>query len=290
MGKIADLIQDGVKYDLSIAHRVCPALAKTASHFAAKYDMVKATTSSLARAISGLRVKLTVIFDGCPDEYERLFEDAFGGGRMQGVDYFPVATPSIGNAATYAKQLEILSADAAEAKFLYFSEDDYLYREDAFRAMMAFLQVEGVDIVTPLDHPDAYQRDREWTNAGRIRFSAHCHWREVASTCCTFMLKSATMPRAFKSLSYYSKGGSDFVMGMLLTRKGMYSPRNVLGGALRWLFGRPRNWMCAIPFLAWLKLGPRLLFAPRFRLWSPMPTLAVHLCRPSLPPFAWETE
>ena len=245
--------------------------------------MVKAAATSLAKALEGIDAKTTVILDGCPPEYERLFDSLFAGRR----GYSRISTPAVGNAATFAKQIEILSRDAAEAEYLYFSEDDYIYRPDAFRAMMGFMEADGVDFVTPLDHPDAYQPDRERENSGAIRVTPHCHWRETSSTCCTFMLKSSTLPSARKSLEYYTRGCADYLMWPLITKKGIYSPRAVIGGALKYLFCKPRNWICAIPLFAWLKLGPRLLFAPRFRLWSPMPTLAVHLCKPSLPPM-WE--
>ena len=269
-----------MKYTLAIAHRVCPALAKTASHFTGKFEMVKATTASLANAIAGIRTKLVVILDGCPDEYARLFDATFS--KMPGVDYERIATPGIGNFATYARQMDILCG--ADAKYLYFSEDDYIYKKEAFLAMMDFLEQPEVDFVTPLDHPDFYQPDLERTSSGRIRISNFCHWREIGSTCCTFMLKSETYRRAEKSLGYYAEGGSDYIMGMLLTKKGVYSPKTVFGGIGKYLFAHKRNWMLLIPALAWARLGLRLVLAPRFRLWSPIPSLAVHLCKPSLPP------
>ena len=272
-----------MKYQIAVAHRVCPALAKTASHYADKFEMVKATTASLARAVTGLRVRLVVILDGCPQEYERLFDNVFA--NVEGVDYSRENTPSIGNHATYGRQLEILKDCAAEAEYLYFSEDDYLYEPSAFAAMMRFLGRPGVDFVTPLDQPDDYLEDRERVLASVVRVSEDCHWREVASTCCTFMMKASTFKRAQKSLSYYAYGGTDFIMGELLTKKDVFSLRAVAGGVIKYMFSRDRNWINLIPALAWLKLGPRLFWAPRFRLWSPIPTFAVHLCKPSLPPF-----
>ena len=274
-----------MKYQIAIAHRVCPALAKTASHYTDKFEMVKATTDSLANAIEGIGVRLTVILDGCPPSYEQLFDDVFADGRINGVDYRRISTQAIGNSATYGRQMDILSSEAADSEFLYFSEDDYIYREEAFAAMMDFLKQPGVDFVTPIDHPDVYQEDRERQMSSAIRVSAHCHWREVSSTCCTFMLKSSVWKRARKSLAYYAEGGSDYLMGELLTKKDVFSPVAVFGGAVRYALTGRHNWMNLIPALAWLKHGPRLLWAPKFRLWSPMPTLAVHLCKPSLPPF-----
>lgn len=269
-----------MKYDIAIAHRVCPTLAKTAVGFDDKFNMVRATTVSLAKAIRGLNVKLAVVLDGCPDEYAQLFDVTFK--DVENVDYERLSTPSIGNHATYAKQLELLSSFSTLSEYLYFSEDDYIYKENAFVVMMDFLKQPDVDFVTPLDHPDGYQREREGALLGRIRVSSYCHWRDIASTCCTFMMKSAILSKAAPSLAYYAHGGSDYIMWILLTKKTTFSPLTVVGGVFDY-FGT-RNWMNLIPVIAWVKLGMRLLLRPRFSLWSPMPTLSVHLCRPSLPP------
>ena len=275
-----------MKYQLAIVHRVCPVLAKTAAVYTDKLEMVKATTTSLARALAGIRTRLVVILDGCGSEYEQLFDAVFLTSQVDGVDYERIATPAIGNNATYRKQLELLSELSEDAEYLYFSEDDYLYEAQAFSEMMEFLQKPGVDFVTPLDHPDYYQPDRERALRCSIRATVRRHWREIGTTCCTFMLKSADLARARQSLSYYARGGSDYVMGLLLTKFGCYSLSSVIGGVFRYWFCKPRNWMQVIPAIAWLKLGLRLPLAPRFRLWSPMPSLTVHLCIPSLPPLS----
>lgn len=274
-----------MKYELAIAHRVCPVLAKTASHFADKFKMVEATTDSLVRALKGIRTKLFVILDGCPKEYEAIFKSKFS--DMSYVDCEIILTQAIGNHQTYSKQITLLSSVVNDAEFLYFSEDDYIYKPEAFRAMMDFLRNGRFDFVTPLDHPDKYDIYR-WRPilSSEIRVSNYCHWRDVDSTCCTFMSKSATFLRAKRSLAYYAEGGSDFLMWLLLTKKGCYSLGYVLSGVLQYIIGRPRNWMSLIPMLAWFRFGPKLIFAPRFRLWSPVPSLAVHLCVPSLPPFS----
>lgn len=274
-----------MKYKLVVAHRVCPALAKTATCYDDKFKMVKDTTLSLSKALAGIRVKLIVILDGCDDLYDKLFDDVFAENRIVGVDYERVSTPAIGNHATYAKQLSLLKAYSSEAEYLYFSEDDYMYSEGAFRAMMDFLTYPDVDFVSPLDHPDSYQSGRELVLKSVIRISQYCHWREIGSTCCTFMCSSKIFEKAFRSLSYYADGGSDYLMGMLLTKRGCFSLNAVLGGVVRYCFSNRRNWMCLIPALAWAKLRFRLVFSPKFRMWSPIPTLAVHLCEPSLPPF-----
>ena len=39
-----------------------------------------------------------------------------------------------------------------------------------------------------------------------------------------------------------------------------------------------------LPLMAWAKHNVRLFFTPRFSLWSPVPSLAVHCCSTSVPP------
>ena len=273
-----------MKYDLAIVHRVCPALAKTAYKYTDKFAMVRDTTASLADALRGIKTKLVVILDGCDEEYERLFDDAFAGGKVDGVDYERVATLKIGNHATYRKQLEILADFTAQADNLYLSEDDYIYERDAFRKMMAFLQVPRVDFVSPLDHPDFYMREAAGYKTKSCEVDGQ-GWKTTGSTCCTFMFKGKDFQRVAKPLSWYADGGSDFEMWTLITKDAVFSPWLMIGGVFKYLFGKAENrWMFAIPAICWAKFKWRLLVSPRFTLWSPVPTLAVHLCVPSLPP------
>lgn len=277
-----------MQYDLAIAHRVCPVLAKNAVGFSDKLDMVKATTASLARALTGLRVKLMVILDGCGADYDAVFAATFQNSNIRGGEYESFHTPVIGNQATYAKQHEVLAAAAAEADFLYFSEDDYLYREDAFRAMMDFLKTPGVDFVTPLDHPDRYSHIVPESRRAEVRVSASGHWRTVGTTCCTFMTTRDTFRAAGRRLSAYGRGSGDGAMWLGLTKDRIFGFGNTVGAALRYATGR-RKTAEGLEFTtlaAWRWHKWRLPFGRRYRLWGPMPTLAVHLCKPSLPPLA----
>ena len=96
-----------MKYDLTIAHRVCPALSASAIGFSSKLEMVKATTASLASSLRGLRVHLLVILDGCPQEYETIFEENFScrscseADGLRCVEMSILQTPSIGNQRTW---------------------------------------------------------------------------------------------------------------------------------------------------------------------------------------------
>ncbi len=276
-----------MKYDLAIAHRVCPVLAKTAVGFKDKLEMVKATTASLMRALKGIDVRVFVILDGCDHLYERCFDEILGAEIEEG-KYRRLSTPAIGNQATYAKQLELLAECAEEAQYLYFSEDDYLYRGEAFRAMMEFLSMKDVDFVTPLDHPDRYSHLVPESRKVEVRVSRYCHWREVGTTCCTFMTKSDVFLSAKGSLACYGRGSGDGGMWLGLTKDRIFGVRNTLGAALRYVAGR-RTTEEGLEFMtlaAWRFHKWQLPLGRRFHLWGPMPTLAVHLCEPSLPPFA----
>ena len=216
-----------MKYELAIAHRVCPALAKVAVGFDDKLEMVKVAINSIAKAIDGIATKLIVILDGCPVEYEQLIDDVFT--KVSSVDYERVSTSAIGNHATYAKQLELLSAFVDEAEYLYFSEDDYIYRKDAFRAMMDFLKRPGVDFVTPLDHPDRYSHVVPERKKVEIRVSGYCHWREVGTTCCTFMMTRTIFMKTRKFLECYGKGGCDCTLWLGLTKDSVFSIYATIG-------------------------------------------------------------
>ena len=275
-----------MKYTLAVAHRVCPVLAKTAYGFTDKFEMVKSTTASLAAAIKDIRVKLFVILDGCPAEYERLFDDTFA--KADGIDYERIATPAIGNHPTYAKQMEVLSSVVDDAEFLYFSEDDYLYNENAFHAMIDFLKNDGVDFVTPLDHPDRYSHLIPESLRVEIRVSPFCHWREVGTTCCTFMTKSETFMMAFRQISIYGLGAGDGALWLGITKDKVFSLSTTIKAIFRYVAGfrKTEGGFEFMTLSAWLWHKWRLFFYRRYHLWGPMPSLSIHLCVPSMPPLS----
>jgi hypothetical protein len=269
-----------MKYDLAIAHRVCPVLAKRAILYTSKLDMVRAAAVSLAGAIKnkGLRVKLVLILDNCPEEYRQAFDTLFAG--LPEIDYECV-TGKFGNLPSYAKQHEILHGLMDEAEYLYFSEDDYLYAPDAFTAMMDFLKTPGVDFVTPLDHPDRYSHIVAESVETEVRVSTRCHWRRVGSSCCTFMTTAETFAAAAAPLAC----GRDGPLWRNLTKDSIFSFRYTVWAALRYLLGKRENWGEFTVLIAWLHCKWRLPFGRRYRLWGPMPSLAVHLSDETLPPF-----
>ena len=275
-----------MRYDLAIAHRVCPTLSATAIGFDSKLDMVKATTASLVAALQGLKVHLIVILDGCPDEYEEIFVNGFAHFAREisgdGCDMQLVRTPAIGNHATWARQIsELLSVN--DAPFLYFSEDDYLYDTSAFRAMIDFLKRNpDADFVSPLDHPDRYGNDVIENRRGRVKMSPYCHWREVSTTCLTFMMRKSDLVHAKKAFETYARGNLDCTMWIGLTKDGVFNVFRLLKAFFFYCMRLP-EFGRVLPLAAWKWRGVGLLLERRYHLWSPIPTLAVHLSAVSLP-------
>ena len=275
-----------MKYDLAIAHRVCPTLSATAIGFDSKLDMVKVTTASLVAALHGLKVHLIVLLDGCPYEYEEIFVNSFAQFAREtsgdSCDMQLVRTPAIGNHATWARQIaELLAVD--DAPFLYFSEDDYLYDTSAFHAMIDFLKRNPkVDFVSPLDHPDRYRKDMIEVRRGGIKVSPYCHWREISTTCLTFMMRKNDLIKTQRAFATYARGNLDCTMWIGLTKDGVFNVFRLLAAFFSYCrrspeFGR------MLPLAAWKWRGLGLLVERRYHLWSPIPTLAVHLSSVSLP-------
>lgn len=267
-----------MKYDLTIAHRVCPRLSKTAVGFADKREMVIRTTESLKRALMDLKVKLHVILDGCAD-FESIFKEAFC--ELPNVDLLIEKFDNVGNQMTYGRQVEILSA-VEDSECVYFSEDDYIYDESAFRAMLDFIKREGIDMVSPIDHPDRYGGRLEKPHPVMIATSRYCHWREVGSTCLTFMAKASVVRKSRKVFEAYVHSSEEATTWLALTKDGVFDVPRLFWSAIRYAFGRKLPFGEVMALCTWKRQGLRLLTSPRYHLWSPIPTLAVHLSSASL--------
>lgn len=269
------------KYDLTIAHRVCPVLAKVAVGYDNKRDMVVDAVRSMAKALSKIRVRFIVILDGCP-HYRGIFEDAFENRKDDlGFSLEMVDTPSIGNKATWRKQVELLAA--ADTDIVYFSEDDYLYSDSAFVAMLDYIAQPGVDAVTPLDHPGYYNGGDPLPFRPIVRVSKSCHWAEVGLTCLTFMVQKRWLISQKKVFAHYSQTGEEGTMWSALTKIRIYNPIRLIVTAVKFIFGQELRASFLLPLCTWKQFGLRVLLIPRIHLWCPIPTLAAHVCRFSLP-------
>lgn len=268
---------------LTIAHRVCPALSTTAIGYASKLDMVKATSESLATALIHFDqpVNLHIILDGCPPGYKAIFENSFQ--NASNVHVHITETPSIGNNATFGKQVAILLSEK-EARCIYFSEDDYLYKPYAFSAMAEMLEKDGVDFVTPLDHPDRYKGMAFENETSPISHTTFCHWRQAPSTCLTFMTTPGVLRETRWVFDAYTRGTMDSSMWLAATKQKIFAPQALIGPGLRYLCGQNVPYPRLAQLCAWKWFGIKLLTTRKYTLWSPLPSLATHLSCECVPP------
>lgn len=262
--------------DLTVAYRVYPKISKTpALHPDDKRKLVEACLRSFAGALGGLRTRVIALLDGCPDVYEDLFRSALPDVKLQ-----IERLPGVGNRATFGIQIDRLLD--AESPFVYFAEDDYFYLPRGLEKLVAFARAfDDVGFATPFDHPDLY-RLKLHQHGSQVRVHGDRHWRTSASACLTFLARRDVLRRTQRVLRSYCDGNLDASMWLALTKEQL-SPRTVL--ALR----RSEPWTSGIPVRAWRRTWRDVAFGARFRLWTPMPTLATHVEKADLAPLVdWE--
>jgi len=141
-----------------------------------KLALVRLNLESFKAAIGGLKFKLWVLLDNCPPAYAELLKSIFPDTAME-----LIALGGEGNGPTYARQIDILSAQQA-ADLVYLAEDDYLYLPQSLEKAVAFLRRHPeADALTLADHEDRYVdriRSRQHLEDGR-------RWRTVVATALT---------------------------------------------------------------------------------------------------------
>lgn len=263
------------KYDLAVAYRIYPKVAKPAQGLPFSEDKLRLSeicVRSFKESLKGLRVKLWVLLDGCPENYVGLFTKYF-----DPEDLVLLRLPGIGNLPTFGKQIDIL-LNQLDSDLVYFAEDDYFYLPNQFHRMLDFLRAYGdVDFVSPYDHLDCYtleiHRRPKW-----LRVHGGNHWRTAASTCLTFLTRKQTLHRNEKIFRSYCRRNHDCSLWLSLTKFSIFSPLLLL----RFVFQQPL--LAKIIGKAWLYGWSQILTGRRMKLWIPVPGIATHLDRQSLSP------
>jgi len=256
--------------DLAIAYRIYPRVSKVpALHENDKLQLARFCLLSFHEALEGLNFRLWAILDGCPPEYEALFRSIFRADQLEIID-----TDSVGNLNTFSLQIDLLSRQS-DAEFVYFAEDDYFYFPGALTEMVEFARHNrDVDFVTPYDHPDSYFTSSR-LERHELRPHGFRHWRTASSTCLTFLARRSVLRATESLLRTYSRGNMDCSLWLALTQKlELASPAIHAANSVRF-----KIWV-----KTWLWGWKNLLFSRRYRLWSPVPTLATHMEKPCLAP------
>jgi hypothetical protein len=262
-------------YDIAIAYRIYPQVAKPAAGLPFSDDKLRLSEiclRSFKESLKGLRVKLWVLLDRCPESYADLFTKYF-----EAQDLVLVRLPGIGNLATFGKQIDTLLAQT-ESDLVYFAEDDYFYLPNQFSRMVEFLQSDDdVDFISPYDHLDCYtleiHRRPKW-----VRVCAGHHWRTAASTCLTFLTRKRTLVCNERVFRTYCHGNYDCSLWLSLTKFAIFDPAYALQG------GNKGPWLAKIMAKAWLYGWAQILFGKRAKLWVPVPGIATHLDARALSP------
>jgi len=262
-------------YDLAVAYRIYPKVAKPAVGLPFSDDKLRLSEiclRSFKESLKGLRVKVWVLLDGCPEVYAQLFARYF-----DSEDLVLVRLPGIGNLPTFGKQIDILLGQN-DSRLVYFAEDDYFYLPNQFHRMMDFLRAyDDVDFISPYDHPDCYtleiHRYPKW-----LRVHSGNHWRTAASTCLTFLTRKQTLLHNETIFRSYCHHNYDCSLWLALTKFSIFNPFQFLRFAIQ------QPLLARIVAKAWLYGWFQILFGQQMKLWVPVPGIATHLDGRALSP------
>jgi len=268
-------------YDVAVAYRICPHMSRTPPPVFAdsKYNLAALCLRSFKASLNGLRIKIWVIMDNCPKEYEGLFTSLWTGD-----DLVFLRCPGIGNAATFGRQIEIL-ANQNDAEFVYLAEDDFFYLPGRFHLMLDFIRNNtNVDFCSPYEQPDFYTHSCHLPPM-RIKAEQGQVWKTANGTICTFLTRRSTLERTRSTLQSYARKNSDAGMWLSLTKQHVLNPYDLLTQPFIHPF---RGWSLAC---AWYFNWRQILFGQRYSLWIPVPSLATHMVAAFLAPYVdWKQE
>lgn len=262
--------------DLAIAYRIYPGVSKVPAAFSTdKLKLSEMCLRSFKRALGGLRFKIYVLLDGCPPEFADLFRTVFSDQNLELLHLHKA-----GNLATFSIQIDLLTKQE-EAQYVYLAEDDYFYLPNAIEKMVLFMRGNRqVDFVTPYDHPDSYDTSSRLERHLVLPFGDR-YWRTASSTCLTFLTSRENLLKTQSIFRTYSRGNWDCPVWLALTQKFELANLRI-------------HWSGLFRLAIWAQtlrwgLGA-LVFRRRYRLWTPLPTLATHMESTRLSPLIdWGT-
>lgn len=259
-------------YDVAVAYRIYPKMSANRPPIYAddKLKLAELCLRSFKASVAGLRVKLFVLLNSCPPEYENLFTQVWPAEDLVLLRYQGLLP-----GATLHEQFRILS-EQTDAPLVFFVEDDYFCLPGQFPLLVDFLrQHPDVDFASPYEHPDTHSTDlHDYARATRT-FGGK-RWLSVLSTTHTFLAKrSALLENAWIFQKFFrafrGHTSPDLGMWMALTKNRIYNPFKVLQWAIP-----HRHWAGSV-FYAWFYCWRQILFGRRYTLWTPDPSIATHM-------------
>jgi len=273
-------------YDLAVVYRICPFMSKTAPQIfkGDKFLLSRVALESFKASLGNLRVKMWVLLDNCPPEYERLFTDLW-----DTRDLVIERHPGIGNRGTLLRQYQIL-CDQEDAELIYLAEDDYVYLAHAFEEVVGLLRDHPeVDFITPYLHRDY---DALPMHRHRQSFLQHRNqkWETVKTTTGTFAARRTALREihwVFQTLlqKVWFAEQTDVGVWLALTKHDIFNPWSWM----TWPFKSP--YFAWSLFSSWWTCWRQILFGRRYVLWAPSPSLSTHLADGLMPTdYDWNKE
>ncbi len=254
------------RYDLCVAYRIYPGVSRTPPLFSDnKLQLSEFCLKSFKESLGTLKVKMIVLLDECPPEYEALFRKYF-----KDDDLVFHHLGGIGNLATFSMQVALLDAQEF-SDVVFFAEDDYYYRPGQFREMVDLLRNNrDIDFISPYDHPDDYLYPIRFS-CKPLAFFSKRYWKRTGSTCLTFLTKKETLAGTKDILLTYSRGNCDAGVWFSLTKYHVLNPLSVI----EFILNAPR--FVKFILLSWRYNWRQILFGKKYRLWVPIPSIGTHM-------------
>lgn len=267
------VVTSSCKYDLAVCCRIYPGLTgNPILGFQDKFAIVRLNLETLREAVGGLKIKLWVLLDNCPPAYAKLVRFIFPDTAVE-----LISLPGEGNAATFTRQIDILSRQR-DAELVYFVEDDYLHLPRALERAVTFLRNHPeADALTLADHAAYHRRYVDRIRSDRLTES-DCEWRTVVGCTLTFMMRHEALVKAAGVLKTFGNGNSDLGLWMAVTKLRVLNPWCLVRG-----FGDGK-FIPGSQLLAWWHAWRYILFGKRLTLWAPTISLATHLERQDAAP------
>jgi hypothetical protein len=256
-------------YDLVVAYRIYPKPSASRPPIFAddKFKLAELCFKSFKASLGNLRVKLWVLLNNCPPEYEAMFKSLWPAEDLVLVRFSGVAAST-----TLHEQSRILR-EQTDAEIVFLSEDDYFHLPGQFQIAVNFLK----------QNSDAKLSTETREFDGK-------KWRSSISTTHTFLARRSALiesGKLFQKLhqKFHGQVSPDLAMWMALTKKRVFNPVKFL----KWSITK-RYWAGSI-FLAWFYCWRQVLFGRKFALWTPYPSIATHMVAGlEAPDINWQKE
>lgn len=261
------------KFDLVVAYRIYPGISKPlAIYNEDKFKLAKLAFRSFINALGGLKIRLYLILDSCPKIYKESLLSYFANATI-------IEVSRAGNSKTFEMQTELL-LEQQESNLIYFAEDDYFYRPNAFEKALDFYLHNSPDFLTLYYHPDCLNLKIHKIGKHNQILHKNLSWLQVGSTTLTFLTTKKILFETKKVFTTFSRRNYDASIWFALTKFGICNPKfyslpfTTLNGTFYFKL------VAKMWFYSWWQI----ILGKKFTLFAPNPSLATHLERDSLAP------